>query len=212
MPIEVSETIVTSSTTAAKIDLPETTSRETKETIGEYLIEQILLDVAKRRSPVYGDAFQPLSDPYKEKKQDDGLSGVPNLEFSGEMLDQLDFKVTEDGIIIGVFGDAAPRADGHNNLSGDSQIPTRRFIPDVGESFRSGIEKEVDAILSDAAGDDITEEQFEEAVEGVETSSELYDRLGAILNLTSRAEIRATVFRSPMLFNLIGLYDLDDLL
>jgi hypothetical protein len=128
------------------------------------------------------------------------------------MLDQLDFKVTEDGIIIGVFGDAAPRADGHNNLSGDSQIPTRRFIPDVGESFRSGIEKEVDAILSDAVGEDITEEQFESAVEGVETSSELYDRLGAILNLTSRAEIRATVFRSPMLFNLIGLYDLDDLL
>jgi hypothetical protein len=168
--------------------------------------------VSKRRSPVYGSAFESLTDEYKEKKQDEGLSGVPNLELTGEMLDQLDFRIEEDGILIGVFGDAAPRADGHNNLSGDSQIPTRRFIPDVGEQFRDGISNEVDRILSDSVAEEITEDQLESAMEGVETSSALYDRLGSLLNLTSRAEIRSTVLRSPMLFNLLGLLDLDDLL
>lgn len=137
---------------------------------------------------------------------------MPNLELSGEMLDQLDYRVTDDGIEIGVYGDAAPRADGHNNLSGDSKIPTRRFIPAEGESFRDGIAREVDRILADAASEEVTEEQFVDLVEGVSSSSELYDRLGVIFNLSSRAEIRAAVLRSPLIFNLLGLYDLDDLL
>lgn len=128
------------------------------------------------------------------------------------MLDQLDYRITPDGIEIGVYGDAAPRADGHNNLSGDSLIPTRRFIPAAGESFRDGIAREVDRILADAASSEVTEDQFVDAVAGVSSSSELYDRLGAIFNLSSRTEIRNAVLRSPLIYNLLGLYDLDELL
>lgn len=128
------------------------------------------------------------------------------------MLDQLSYQITDEGIKIGVFGDAAPRADGHNNLSGRSELPLRRFLPAEGELFRDGIMREVERILADAAPEEISEDDFEQSFAGVSTSSELYDRLGALFNLTSRSEIRRAVFRSPRVFNLVGLFGLSDLL
>jgi len=209
--MEVTETIVTKSATAAKIELPETT-KETKEEVAEYLIEQILLDVAKRRSPVSGETFQPLTSDYRKKKQEEGGQGVPNLELSGDMLDELDYRLTEDGIEIGVFGSSAPKADGHNNLSGDSPLPTRQFIPDVGETFRPAIQNEVERIVADGKAESISESDIEEFADDVRTPSELYDKLGTLLGLTSQTEIRKAVLRSPMLFNWLGLYGLDDFL
>lgn len=184
-------------------------NEQTKREIGEYIVEQILLDVAKKRSPVYGDAFQPLTSvPYKEKKRDEGLSAVADLQLSGDMLDSLDYRITDEGIEVGVYGSAAPRADGHNNLSGASQIPTRRFIPDVGESFRTGIMREIERIVADST--ELTEDIIEDSLEGVTNSSELYTRVGALLNLESRSEIRNAILRNPLIFNMLGLLGLDE--
>lgn len=152
------------------------------------------MKVASRKSPVTGDSFDPLSKDYKAKKQDEGLPGVPNLEQSGEMLDSLDYRVTSTGIEIGVFGEAAPRADGHNNLSGDSMLPTRRFIPAAGEGFMPSIEREVERIIADAVAEEA--EPDVTVLGSVETRSELYEYLTPIFGLSTRTETRLAVLRS----------------
>lgn len=157
-------------------------------------MEQILLSVAARKSPVTGDSFDPLSKEYKAKKTGEGLAGVPNLELSGDMLDALDFRVTSDGIEIGVFGEDAPKADGHNNLSGKSLLPTRRFIPEEGESFTSSIEDEVNRIISDAIGEENAPDL--DTLEEIESKTDLYDYLIPIFGLGSRTETKLAVLRS----------------
>jgi hypothetical protein len=176
------------------IELGEKIPRETREEVGEFLVEQILSKVASRKSPVTGDSFDKLSDDYKKKKQAEGLSGVPNLESSGDMLDALDYRVTSRGIEIGVFGDDAPKADGHNNLSGNSQLPERRFIPAVGEGFMPSIEREVERIIADAVAE--SAEPDVRALGSIESKTELYDYLMPIFGLTTRTETRLAVLRS----------------
>lgn len=151
--------------------------------------------MAKRQSPVSGDSFPGLSPKYKAKKQAEGLDGVADLQLSGDMLDSLDYRVTSEGIAIGVYGEAAPRADGHNNLSGDSELPLRQFLPNVGETFSSGIKKEIERIVADAKGQD-AEVPYEE-LGGVERPSELYNILEREFGLETQGELRKAVFRSP---------------
>ena len=150
--------------------------------------------MSQRKSPVTGDSFQALSPKYKERKVSEGLPGVPNLEESGDMLDSLDYRITSDGIEFGIFGEAALRADGHNNLSGESALPTRQFIPGEGEGFTSDIEKEVARIIADATA--VSPTEAEELLDVVDSSSSLYDVLSAAFNLSSRSEIRMAVLRS----------------
>jgi hypothetical protein len=159
---------------------------------------------------VTGEKFQPLSKEYKKKKQEEGLEGVPNLEESGDMLDSLDFKVTRDGIEIGIFGKDAPKADGHNNLSGDSILPERRFIPAIGEGFTTSIEKEVDRIIADAMAEESKPSKQE--LDSIETKSGLYNYLSEVFGLTSRSELRLVVLRSDAWLDALSDADLLDLL
>lgn len=117
------------------------------------------------------------------------------------MLDDLDFEVTADGIKIGVFGEGALRADGHNNLSGDSALPTRQFLPNTGEGFTSSIEREVDRIIADAVGDAAVPDA---ELEGIESPSELYAFLLPTFGVTSRSEARLAVLRSPKWYNVLS--------
>lgn len=112
------------------------------------------------------------------------------------MLDALDYRVQGDDIVIGVFGEAAPRADGHNNLSGDSQLPRRQFIPEKGQGFVSRIEKEVDRIIADEVGESIQAGAALSALQSVTSTAALYDTLRTVFPLTSRSEIKAAVYRS----------------
>lgn len=171
-------------------------------------MEQILTAVAKRRSPVTGESFEPLSAPYKKEKVNDGFSGTPDLSRSGDMLDSLDFRLVDGGLEIGVYGEAALRADGHNNLSGDSELPTRQFLPDVGEEFTSDIMEGVDKLVADGLASEVQSSDLA----NVNSSSELYDALMETLGLESRAAVRSAVLNSPELYNLLGDEGLLDLL
>jgi hypothetical protein len=157
-------------------------------------VEQILLTVAEKKSPITGESFEALSKEYKAKKAAEGLSPIPNLELTGSMLDSLDFRVTSDGIEIGVFGDDAPKADGHNNLSGNSLLPTRRFIPEAGETFSSSIDDEVNRIIADAIGEENEPDVAE--LEEIDNATDLYDYLIPIFGLGSRTETKLAVLRS----------------
>lgn len=186
-----------------EIDAPD----NVKEEIGEYLVEQILASTAESKSPVAGyGRFPALSKLYKEKKEESGRSGVPNLDYDGDMLSSLDYELTEDGIKIGVFGDQAPKADGHNNFSGDSQLPMRRFLPDVGEEFRKDITAEIEAILNerkvDEAVDDLPDE-IDEALEVVETRDEFFSFLTDITGVEEEYLLVSAAKANPKLMTKI---------
>lgn len=131
--------------------LPSSDRAEALREIGNYGLEAILADVGETRSPVTGHMFKKLSAAYAKKKAEDSSSPVPNLELSGEMLDALAFRISGNQVEWGIWGDQAPKADGHNNFSGDSSLPRRSFIPDAkrGEKFRPEIRDEISAIIDE---------------------------------------------------------------
>lgn len=167
--------------------------------------------VGAQKSPVegYGKFTALTSEQYKKKKKAEVGTTKPNLELSGEMLDEVQFEDTKEGIKIGVFGDAALRADGHNNLSGRSKLPTRRFIPDKGEVYNSRINREVERIISDAISETIGPKA--KLFEDVESKSELYSALRTYFGERSvtNAELKLSVFRNPDLLAFLEEMELD---
>lgn len=120
-----------------------------KRQVGNFLKETILDYVGEGRSPVDGVNYvKSLSPEYKKYKSTRSSVSFANMELTGAMLDSLKFKTTDQGIEIGIFEKSqVPKADGHNNHSGDSKLPNRRFIPKENEDFRGPIEDKVKKIV-----------------------------------------------------------------
>lgn len=117
-----------------------------KKEAGQFVVEEILRSVSDGDSPVEGrGAFEKLNKEYA--KAEKGGNTNPNLELDGDMLDALEFKETDAGIEVGIFKSSeVPKADGHNNFSGKSKLPTRRFIPKGSEKFDDSIQDELSEI------------------------------------------------------------------
>lgn len=174
---------------------------EIREQVGEYLVEQILLNVGEAKSPVAGESFPALSKEYKDRKIELGGVGKPNMELNGPMLSSLTFKPTEDGIELGFFDEQAAKADGHLKFSGkENNNPKRRFIPGEGQLFKAQIQKEVDRIVAEKVLGQFRESDFKE----VYTSAVLYRKLADILPGKSQAQIRDFVLGST---KLVGILD-----
>lgn len=160
------------------------------------------MSVGEAKSPLDGSRYQALSKDYKKFKQESGAPGVPNLDLEGDMLSSLEYVELSGGKLeLGVFGDQAPKADGHNNFSGKSKIPERRFLPGEGESFKSSIQKEVQGIVNEALAQEqeINQDAFSEA----SSSSTFYDALMEQLGVQTRAEARSVVLRTPKWFDFV---------
>src|SRR3970040_1591038 len=100
--MKILKTTTTKSETSATIDLfedrelPRKIKRKVAEAVGEFLVEQTLTRVASTTSPIQGEGnFKALSKLYKKKKLEQVGTGTPNLEFQGDMLDQLGVKATD---------------------------------------------------------------------------------------------------------------------
>ena len=123
---------------------------EAKKEIGDLIVNEILRYVQDGNSPVAGySAFKKLNPVYA--KEEKGGDKTPNMELNGDMLDALEF-ISRRGseIEIGIFKSSqVGKADGHNNFSGDSKLPLRRFIPDENESFKRDIESKIKTIIND---------------------------------------------------------------
>jgi len=132
----------------AGVDPPENAEERQAavEEIADFIHEQVLSDVASTKSPIDNRKFQSLSKDYKKFKKSQGRSGVPNLEFTGSMLDALQTVIKGNKITLQIKGKESGKADGHNNHSGKSTLPTRRFIP-LDEGFRPGILEGVRRII-----------------------------------------------------------------
>lgn len=206
MPIKAFEVTTTDDETSTtfEIEAPD----DVKEMIGEYLVEQILAHNAQSKSPVSGHGRYPaLSKLYKQTKEESGRPGVPNLDFEGDMNAELDYRITDEGLKIGVFGDSAPKADGHNNLSGRSELPLRRFLPDVGEHFKRDIDSEIEKMLAEARADEqlkkLSSADIRAELDGIESRGEFYEVMSDLLGIDEEYLIRGAVLANPRLRKLI---------
>lgn len=181
MPIQTKKTTVNKSEITSEIDLnlPATMSaadrRSAKDEIGEFLIDSILQNVGTAKSPIKGESFPALTKDYKKSKVDQGAGTKANLELHGDMLDALVFKHTAKGVKVGILGEEAAKADGHNNFSGKSRITQRRFLPGEGQAFKPSIETEVNSIIREHVATAVTVNKSD--LRGIDTKPKLHDFL-----------------------------------
>lgn len=124
--------------------------REALDQVAELIHTSVLDAVGSSKSPLKGyGKFRGLSKEYKKFKQSEGAGTSPNLELNGDLLDALRVMRSGSNIKMKVLKKQDPKADGHNNHSGESSLPLRRFIPkaDDGDEFNRGIESDIKAIL-----------------------------------------------------------------
>lgn len=183
--------------------------REVLDQIGELLVEQILDAVGGQKSPVTGNAFKPLSLEYSKRKKQEVGNTRANLDLNGDMLQSLDYRVTDEKIEIGVFGSEAPKADGHNNISGDSKIPTRQFIPKKGQTFDASIKDLIQETLEVYIADNAKFKAKD--LRQIQNKTDLYQYLKEELGDLPRSRLKELVLQSELSVRLDG-FDLLDLL
>lgn len=129
-----------------KIDLPEGTPDDVKEEVGNMLVNEILRFTALGKSPVEGERFAKLDKEYADKEHKGDRT--PRLRLEGDMMEALGYRITPDGLTIGIMDDAEQdKADGHNNFSGKSKLPQRRFIPSQKQEFRKEIRNKINSLV-----------------------------------------------------------------
>lgn len=187
--------------------IPKSDQAQVKNDIGEFLVEQVLKYVSQSQSPVQGESWPKLSKDYAAFKKSEGGTPIANMEFSGDLLDSLDFKNTRAGVEIGFFDSEAWKADGHLKFSGaKNHTPQRRFLPAEGQQFKNDIQREIEKIILDAkvSSSDFPASELKE----IDTTSNLYDYLSEKLGLDSRSEIKMAVLRDTDLVDRLDKYDL----
>jgi hypothetical protein len=215
--MEVKKTTVNSNQISSTLDLSdelEGVKKSDREQIlndiGELLVERTLNYLADQKSPVNGyGKFKGLSKQYAEYKQEETGSSDANLDLTGSMVSSIDFKVEGNKVIIGVFGEDAGKADGHNNFSGSSKLPMRRFLPAEGETYATDIKDLISDSVRFAKAD--VASGLESALQDVETKADLYEALKESIGPFSQAKLREAALASNIRFLLEEL-DLLDLL
>lgn len=127
-------------------EVPRSKRKEVREEIGKTLVEEIKSFTRSGNSPVSGEKFPRLSKAYADEEK--GGNRTPNLRLSRDMVNSLNYKVSGTTVEVGVFDSAEkPKADGHNNFSGASKIPQRRFIPGEDQNFKKQITSKINKII-----------------------------------------------------------------
>ncbi len=129
-------------------DIPREDRAQARQDVADFLKEQILTDISKGISSVSGKKWDALDPDYKKFKSAHHSRPVANLELTGALLDSLEVEQKKDSIEIGWFDpEQVPKADGHNNFSGDSRLPLRQSIPQEDQKFRPAIREQIAEIL-----------------------------------------------------------------
>jgi len=220
MAIKVIKAVATPNQTSSEIDLfdgldvPVKIKKAAAREIGELLVDAVLIQVGNQKSPLKGLPWPKLSKKYKAFKLSKNLPGKANIEFSGKTLDAYKFKVKPSGNIeLGVFGKkTAPIADGHNNISGDSKLPLRRWIPAEGDEFKPDIAEQAEKIVREAIAKGAKINKT--SLKGVTTKAELLSVLRETFVGSSETQIIDAILAEPALLDELvelGLADLLDL-
>lgn len=143
-----------------KLDLkgvPRDKRQEAMEEVADALEFEILDYVGSGNSPVKGErAFKSLSPTYKKIK-DQVAAPIPNLELTGEMLDDFQVKVKGNELEFGYFKDTASetsilKAENHNkwtSRANKTPVPKRRFIPKGDQGLKTPIMNRLKEIIED---------------------------------------------------------------
>lgn len=207
MAIKVKKTHSTAVKTSSEIDLfdgiklPNAAKKKVAKEVGELLIDATLLKVGNQKSPIEGLGWSKLSKKYKAFKLSKNRPGEANIEFSGKTLDAYKAKVKSNGILeMGVFGNkTAPIADGHNNLSGKSSLPLRRWLPDKGDTYKGDIQSDVDSIIREAVAKNA--KLPKNKLRGVTSKNELLDILEDTFPGSSESQIIDAIIAEPALLD-----------
>lgn len=140
-------------------DVKRSNRKDTRDRIGQFVVEAILDHVGEAKSPVKGAGqFKALKKgAYRDFKKAKLGTTKANMELKGDMLDALKFKIdSRNKIEIGIFiedQNQVNKADNHNKFSAKSKktkVPKRPFIPDSSKDFNNFIEKGISRIIEEA--------------------------------------------------------------
>lgn len=139
---------------ARKLDKITITKRKQIESkVKDIVLTEVIEKMGEGVSPVTGrkikKKFKKLSEDYLIKKEELGGTPEANLELSGDLKNSLRVKKKGDELILTVLSDQQPKADGHNNFSGKSSLPERKFIPNAkkGETFSRDIRDTIKSFI-----------------------------------------------------------------
>lgn len=127
--------------------------------IQDIVLNGVFTRVLSGSSPVSGESFPKLTRKYADSKK--GGDRTPDLNLTGEMLSSLRVQKKRGNTLrLTVLTDQQPKADGHNNFSGKSKLPRRRFIPEEDQTFKREIIDGIrSAIRSFKRGEDSSDDQ-----------------------------------------------------
>lgn len=123
--------------------IAELKSARVQSEIGETVISEMKKSLKVGVSPVKGERrLEPYVNPKSYPGKLKPRSPV-NLELSGDMLDALDYKVSDGRVTVGIFdGKEAVKARAHND--GEGNMPRRHFMPtDKGDELNVTISQKV---------------------------------------------------------------------
>jgi hypothetical protein len=149
-------------------DVPRDKRAEVKREVGDYLVNEILRSTERGSSPVQGEGkFKILEPDYA--KDEKGGRRTANLQLEGDLMEALKSKNrTGNKIEVGIEGSQAPKADGHNQISGEAKawarskkkpFPKRRFIPDSSQDFTNRIKNGINSIITEYKREEILEDE-----------------------------------------------------
>lgn len=148
MPINLSEFSFELDLSEELEGVPRDKHKAVKKQVGQLIKKEIESETRKKRSPVTGDQFQPLSKSYKALKKKLGKGASANLHLKDKMIKAIKDRNTVDGVKFEITQKRIiPRA--FNNNTGDT-IPERQFMPDEGlnEEFSPKIMGKVEKIIA----------------------------------------------------------------
>ena len=121
--------------------------------IADLLKDEILDHVGNGKSPVQGESFDRLSSKYANREKDG--RALPNLELTGDMLDNLEVRVKGSKIEVFVDGNSNPmrgKVEGHNQHDPGltPKIPKRRFIPAEDQEWKPSINRTIKDIINES--------------------------------------------------------------
>lgn len=134
------------------VTIPKGRLNEAKSAVADFVRDSVLDFVGHGTSPVRGgDWTRKLTPDYRKRKESLAGEDFANMELTGAMLDSLEV-VSSKGtkLRLQITGKKqVAKADGHNNFSGDSELPLRQFIPneDNEETFKDQIWRGIKNIL-----------------------------------------------------------------
>lgn len=201
--------------TASEIDLfsdvklSQSSKSELRSKVGDFLVEQILDYTGNKTSPIKGQgSYKGLSRQYRKYKKSLARGDEPNLELFGDMKDAIAWRETSKGVEVGVYGSEAPKADGHNNFSGESRIPTRQFLPEEGQDFKRRVTTEIEKMLKEAVARENKDQFSRTRLALVSSKRELKQVITEVLPTLSFTEARTAILSNRELTNLFAEFGL----